>query len=90
MANKINFNEYNFTQEAGTIEGVLMHKHYGKKNNIVAYVDLDDGRKIIAVAYKEPENYLGLNHISENTKVKLTFIERDSGKIYLSEVNTIA
>ena len=90
MANRIDFNEYNFIDETGTFEGVLMHKHYGKKNNIVAYVDLDDGRKVIAVAYKEPENYLGLNHISENTRVSLTFIERDSGKIYLSEVNTIA
>ncbi len=65
-----------------------MHKHFGKKDNIVAYIMLDDGRKIIAVAYKEPNNYLGLVMINENERVILTFKERDSGRIYLSEVKT--
>lgn len=86
--NKIDFNEYNFIDETGTFEGFLMHKHFGKKENIVAYIMLNDGRKIIAVAYKEPNNYLGLDMINENERVILTFKERDSGRIYLSEVKT--
>ena len=56
---RIKFSDYSFIDEEGTFTGQLDHKLYGKKNNIVAYITLEDGRKVIAVAYKD-SNYQGL------------------------------
>ena len=66
----------------------LVYKLYGKKNNIVVYLDFDDGRKIVSVAYKEG-NYLGIKDIEIDSKVEVTYEQSNSGIYRLTEINVI-
>jgi len=85
---KINFNEYSFTTEEGTFSGKLDFKMYGKKQNILAYITLDNGEKVIVVAYKD-NDYYGLRDIEIDSLLEVTFTRSNSGMIRLSAVNLI-
>ena len=85
---RIKFSDYSFIDEEGTFTGQLDHKLYGKKNNIVAYITLEDGRKVIAVAYKD-SNYQGLKDIEVDSFVEVTFSESKSGMMRLSGISVI-
>lgn len=85
---KINFNEYSFTTEEGTFSGKLDFKMFGKKQNILAYITLDNGEKVIAAAYKD-NDYYGLRDIEIGSLVEVTFNKSNSGMIRLSAVNLI-
>lgn len=81
--------EYEFNDEPGTFEGTLIVKKWGRKKNVIAYVDLDDGRKIMCVAYQD-NNYLGLPDMAMGAKVRLTYtIGVRSGKVQLTAVECI-
>ncbi len=64
---------YNFNEIEGVFTGTLVCKNWGRKCNIVAYVDLDDGRKIICTAFQKPDNYLGLDTYEIGQRLKLTY-----------------
>ena len=85
---KIDFNEYSFTTEEGTFSGKLDFKMFGKKQNILAYITLDNGDKIIAAAYKD-NDYYGLRDIEPDSLIEVTFTRSNSGMIRLSAVNLI-
>lgn len=85
---KVVFNEYNFMDEEGTFIATLVYKLYGKKNNIVVYLDFDDGRKIVSVAYKESD-YLGIKDIEVDSRVEVTYEQTKSGIYRLSKINVI-
>ena len=85
---KVNFNDYSFTTEEGTFSGKLDFKMFGKKQNILVYITLDNGDKIIAVAYKD-NDYYGLRDIEIDSNIEVTFIKSQSGMIRLSDVNLI-
>ena len=90
MANgqKINFNEYSFPTEEGTYRGTLDFKMYGKKQNILIYVTLESGEKLIGAAYKD-KGYLGLKELDMDTKIEVTFKTSKSGLQRLTEVKQI-
>ncbi|MBQ3603311.1 MAG: hypothetical protein IJN25_00155 [Clostridia bacterium] len=85
---KIDFNEYSFTTEEGTFSGKLDFKMFGKKQNILAYITLDNGEKVIAAAYKD-NDYYGLRDIEPDSLIEVTFTRSNSGMIRLSAVNLI-
>lgn len=85
---KINFNDYSFIDEEGSFIATLAHKMYGKKDNIVAYLDLEDGQKIVTVAYKSAD-YLGLKDIDIGSTVEAVFETSQSGIVRLVEINAI-
>lgn len=85
---KINFDDYSFMDTEGTYLGILDFKLSGKKQNIIAYFTLENGKKIIAVAYKD-NDYHGLNDVELDETVRLTFVKSQSGRIRLSEVGNI-
>lgn len=85
---KVVFNDYNFMDEEGTFTATLVYKLYGKKNNIVVYLDFDDGRKVVSVAYKESD-YLGIKDIEVDSRVEVTYEQSNSGIYRLTEINVI-
>ncbi len=85
---KINFNDYSFPTEEGAYKGNLDFKMYGKKQNILAYITLENGDKIIGAAYRD-KDYLGLKDIELDTKIEVVFQTSKSGMNRLAEVNQI-
>ena len=77
---------YEFNETEGVFAGTLVCKAWGKKCNIVCYVDFDDGRKIICTAYQKPSNYLGLPDIEVGTRIILEFNRSKQGKMRLNSV----
>ena len=85
---KVNFNDYSFTTDECTVSGKLYVKMFGKKQNILVYITLDNGDKIIAAAYKD-NDYYGLRDIEIDSNIEVTFTQPQSGMIRLSDVNLI-
>ena len=81
--------EYEFNEQEGTFTGTLVCKKWGKKSNIIAYVDFDDGRKIMTTAFTEPGNYLGIPKIPMGSRVKLTFAPNKRHNVRLKSVEVI-
>ena len=70
---------YSFNEMEGVFTGTLVCKNWGKKCNIVAYVDLDDGRKIICTAFQQQDNYLGLEDYKFGERLKVTYQRNKRG-----------
>lgn len=80
---------YVLNEKEGNYIGKLMCKKYGKKCNIIAYVILDDGRKIICTAFQNQKDYLGLKDIEVGSKLELTYSKSKTGKIQLSDLKVV-
>lgn len=79
---------YELNEIEGVFIGTLVCKKYGKKCNIVAYVDFEDGRKIVCTAFQRSNNYLGLGEIEVGSKIELTFKRSKRGVMRLEQVRT--
>ena len=79
---------YDYIDEPGVYTGTLACKKYGKRVNIIAYIDFDDGRKVVGSAYKS-KNYLGLKDIEIGSRVEVTFAPSKTGKVQLSAIAVI-
>lgn len=80
---------YELNNIEGSFTGTLVFKKWGKKCNIIAYVEADDGRKIVCTAFQKPDNYLGIQDIEIGTKVELTYGRTNRGTIRLNAVRTM-
>ena len=60
--------EYQFPDFEGTFAATIACKRWDRNKNLLAYLDFDDGRKIMTSAWSE-KNYLGLADIPLNTRV---------------------
>lgn len=89
--NELDFDskQYEFNEKEGTFTGTLVCKKWGKKSNIIAYVDFDDGRKIMCTAFTMPDNYLGIPEIEMGSRVKLTFAPNKRHNVRLKSVEVI-
>lgn len=85
---KINFNDYSFPTEEGTYRGILDFKMYGKKQNMLIYITLENGGKLIGAAYKA-NDYLGLKELEDGIEIEVTFKTSKSGLQRLTEVKQI-
>ena len=77
---------YSFNEMEGVFTGTLVCKNWGRKCNIVAYVDLDDGRKIICTAFQKPDNYLGLDTCEVGQRLHLIYKINKKGNYKLIAV----
>lgn len=73
----------------GTFDGTLRFAVWGNKSNAIAYVDLDDGRKVIGIGFQNPDWYLGIDKIEFGSRVKLTYEKGKRGNIRLKEIQRI-
>ena len=85
---KINFNDYSFPTEEGTYRGILDFKMYGKKQNMLIYITLESGGKLIGAAYKD-DDYLGLKELETGIEIEVTFKTSKSGLQRLTEVKQL-
>lgn len=80
------YTAYEFNNDIGEFEGELVFKKWGKKANILAYVNLDDGRQILCTAFQNSD-YLGLDDIEIGTRIKLVYDKRKKNdNVYLKNV----
>ena len=70
---------YEFNETEGVFIGTLVCKKWGKKCNIVCYVDFDDGRKIICTAFQQQDDYLGLPSIELGARLEFTYQRNKRG-----------
>ena len=80
--------DYEFPDFEGTYEATIACKRWDKNRNLLAYLDFDDGRKIMTSAWSE-KNYLGLADIPLNTRVSVSFQFSARGISYLRSVEVI-
>ena len=80
--------DYEFPDFEGTYEATIACKRWDKNKNLLAYLDFDDGKKIMTSAWNE-KNYLGLADIPLNTRVSVSFQFSARGISYLRSVEVI-
>ena len=71
---------YEFNEIEGTFKGTMRFAVWGRKCNAIAYVELDDGRKIMCTA-QQPDNYLGIPEIDFGTRVEVVYERGKRGNI---------
>ena len=80
--------EYQFPDFEVTFAATIACKRWDRNKNLLAYLDFDDGRKIMTSAWSE-KNYLGLADIPLNTRVSVSFQFSEKGVSYLRSVEVI-
>ena len=71
--------EYQFPDFEGTFAATIACKRWDRNKNLLAYLDFDDGRKIMTSAWSE-KNYLGLADIPLNSRVSVSFLSTSWGR----------
>ncbi len=82
MTSKFDSSGYHFMEKEGTFEGVLKCKMWGKSQNLLAFIQLNGGEKIICSAWQKT-NYMGLTDILVGTKINVSFEKSSNGRLYL-------
>lgn len=80
---------YVFNESEGEFSGTLVCKKWGQKHNVNAYVDLDDGRKILCTAFQTPDEYHGIPDMPFGARITLTFQRNRKGNMKLTDVQRI-
>lgn len=81
--------EYQFMDTEGVYNGRLELRAYGNSRNLRLFFTLDDGRKVIALAFWWKDNYLGFLDIPNGTYLKLCFEKNEKGIINLEEAEIL-
>lgn len=63
---------YIYSEIEGVFIGELMYTQWGKHHQKIAFLDLEDGRKIVCATSDKGRNFLGLKEMAYGTKVKIT------------------
>ena len=77
---------YEFNEIEGTFKGTMRFAVWGRKCNAIAYVELDDGRKIMCTAFQKPGDYLGIPEIDFGTRVEVVYERGKRGNIRLKSI----
>ncbi len=77
---------YEFNEIEGTFKGTMRFAVWGRKCNAIAYVELDDGRKIMCTAFQQPDDYLGIPEIDFGTIVEVVYERGKRGNIRLKSI----
>ena len=85
---KVNFDDYTFIADEGTFTGTLDFKMYGKRHNLLLYITLYNGEKIITAAYKD-KAFFGLEETPLDTMLELTFKRTSSGLVRLAGIDIV-
>jgi hypothetical protein len=79
---------YALITEEGIFTGKLMCKKWGKSNNLVAFIVLNGGEKIVCSVWQNT-GYCGLPEISVGTQLTLKFEKAKNGQIYLRRAEIV-
>lgn len=85
---RINLDNYTLMEQEGVFEATLDCKCWGKKRNILAYLTLHDGRKVMTSAWQNTD-YLGIPEIPIGALIKVTFQKAKNGISYLRNMEMI-
>ena len=80
---------YQYPDFEGTYEATVACKRWRKRNCLFAYLDLADGRKILAAAWSD-KGYLGLADMPIGSHITVTFARASTGRISLRSVDPIS
>ena len=81
--------DYRYPDFEGTYAATVACKRWRKRNCLFAYLDLADGRKILAAAWSD-KGYLGLAEMPIGSHITVTFSRASTGKIYLRSVEPLS
>ncbi|MBP5774631.1 MAG: hypothetical protein J6W36_02940 [Clostridiales bacterium] len=95
--NEINTDDYKLNSESGEFEGTLKIKAWTSKSRmkgngkaIRAFIELEDGRKIIALVQPFRSEQIALISAAEiGELLKLRFETSSSGLVYLAELKVL-
>ena len=79
---------YSFPESDDICVAVIACKRWDKHQNLIVYLDCDDGRKLTTSAWQNT-NYYGLADIPVGARVQCTFRSSASGKCYLRGVELL-
>lgn len=77
---------YVYSEVEGVFIGELMYTQWGKRHQKIAFLDLEDGRKIVCATSDKSRNFLGLEEMAYGTKVKITLKRSRKGRVYLADL----
>lgn len=69
----------------GVYIGELIYTKWGKKHNKIAFVDLEDGRKIVVYAWSSDNNFFGFREMAYGIKLEITLKRNGKGRIFLAD-----
>lgn len=70
----------------GVYRGELTYTKWGKKHNKIAFIDLEDGRKIVVHAWSSDNNFFGFREMAYGTKLEITLKRNSRGRIFLANI----
>lgn len=80
--------DYEFPEMEGEFVGTIACKRWNKNNNLMVYMDMDNGDKIVTVLW--PNNdFRGMADIAVEARVKVEFRRYPSGKVFVQEVEEL-
>ncbi len=88
LASGFNGRPYSFPDFDGDVVGEIACKRWNRSRNLLTYIDLDDGRKIVTGAWNT-NNFCGLADMPVGTRVRLSFRFSKNGNAYLFHAETI-
>ena len=81
--------DYEFPDFEGTFEATIVCKRWNKSKNLLAYLNLDNGMKVITATWNK-DNFFGLADMPIGSRVSVRFKTAvTSGKTYLNYAEQI-
>ena len=80
--------DYAFPDFEGTFEATIACKRWNKSQNLLVYLDFDDGRQIITGAWNK-NNFYGLADMPVGSRVRAVFKFSDKGMSFLRSAEQI-
>ena len=80
--------EYQFPDFEGTFAATFACKRWNKSRNLLVYLDLDDGRKIITATWNK-DNFFGLADMPAGTRVSVRFMSHKKAPTNMAKLTRI-
>ncbi len=85
----IKIDGYDFPQKCGEFYCHLNLKRWGKQSNMIIFITLDSGEKIICNVWRE-NNYFDIGEMPTESRLKVCFVKNNKKRIVLKKVVLIS
>lgn len=82
--------EYVYPDFEGVFKGELAYTRWGKHHNKIAFINLEDGRKIICSTWNRKTNFFNLNVMAYGTEIEIALKRNSRGRICLIGLNDLS
>ena len=79
--------DYDYPHYEGRISGIIAAKVWGKSQNILLYIDTDEGENLKISGWDHDEDYMGMQSIGIGQHVLMTLAESRSGRIRVEDIS---